>query len=117
MRVLADENIPLPSIRLLRGAGHDVASVMEERPGAADTVVLQHAVASARVLLTFDRDYGELIYRRGMEAPPAVVYLRFVPSTPQEVAVVMEELLRAEVPLMGHFTVVEPNRVRQRPLP
>ena len=117
MRFLADENIPLPSIRLLRDAGHDVVSVTEETPGVADTAVLQHAVASARILLTFDRDYGDLIYRLGMEAPPAVLYLRFVPGTPQEVAVVVEELLRTEVPLMGHFTVVETKRVRQRSLP
>ena len=52
MRLLADENIPLPSIRLLRAAGHDVASVREERPGAADTDVLQQAVATERALLS-----------------------------------------------------------------
>lgn len=62
MRFLANENFPLPSVRLLRSAGHDVLSITEESPGISDDRILARAVAEERIILTFDRDYGELIY-------------------------------------------------------
>jgi predicted nuclease of predicted toxin-antitoxin system len=62
MNFLANENFPLFSIRLLRTAGYNVASVIEDTPGAKDHDVLKRAQKEARILLTFDRDYGELVY-------------------------------------------------------
>ena len=69
MRFLANENFPLVSVSLLRNAGHDVAAVIEESPGAKDSEVLARAAQEERVVLTFDRDYGSLIYRLGLPAP------------------------------------------------
>jgi predicted nuclease of predicted toxin-antitoxin system len=63
MDFLANENFPVVSIKLLRNAGHDVASVIEETPGNKDRGVLKRAHEENRIVLTFDRDYGELIYR------------------------------------------------------
>jgi predicted nuclease of predicted toxin-antitoxin system len=117
MRFLANENIPLASIRKLRKAGHDVSAVIEIEPGAGDPVVLGRAFAEERVLLTFDRDYGALIYRRGLPSPLGVVYLRFVPATPDDAADEVSLLLIAGIHLENRFTVVERQRVRQRPLP
>ena len=79
MRLLADENIPSHTIRALRAAGHDVFAAAEAQAGAADRVLLQRAAAEARVLLTFDRDFGELAVREPTLTPPGVVLLRFVP--------------------------------------
>ena len=62
MRFLANENFPLTSVRLLRQAGHDVVSITEETPGVADDHILARAVIEDRIILTFDRDYGELIF-------------------------------------------------------
>ncbi|MHC5674837.1 DUF5615 family PIN-like protein [Nostoc sp.] len=77
MRFLANENFPLPSVRLLRQAGYDVASVTEDSPGIEDTEVLTRAANDQWVILTFDRDYGELIYRLKLPSPMGVIYLRF----------------------------------------
>lgn len=63
MRFLANENFPLPSIILLRQGGYDVASMTEDSPGMEDSEVLTRASDEQRIILTFDRDYGELIYR------------------------------------------------------
>lgn len=90
----------------------------EESAGAADSAVLARARAEGRVLVTFDRDFGELIFRRGEPVPPGVVFLRFIPSHPTDTAEVLALLLaHAEVRLEGMFTVVDRDRVRQRPLP
>jgi predicted nuclease of predicted toxin-antitoxin system len=69
MRFLANENFPLASVIHLRAAGQDVVAVIQETPGARDPEVLHRAAADARVILTFDRDYGELIYRHRLPVP------------------------------------------------
>jgi predicted nuclease of predicted toxin-antitoxin system len=118
MRFLANENFPIASVRELREQGHDVTAVLEVEAGAKDPIVLGHAARERRILLTFDRDYGELIYRRHLPPPQGLVYLRFVPVTPQEPAEVVSALLQIEgLQLEGRYTVVDRQRVRQRPLP
>lgn len=117
MDFLANENFPVVSIRLLRNAGHNVASVIEETPGAKDEAVLKRAHNESRVVLTFDRDYGELIYRHNLLAPAGIVYFRFDPSTPEEPAeILLNALKMVRVSILGKFTVIERERIRQRPL-
>lgn len=117
MYFLANENFPLFSIRLLRNAGHNVASVIEETTGAKDEAVLKRAHAENRIILTFDRDYGELIYRHKLLTPDGIVYFRFDPSTPEEPAEILLNVLeKGKVSISGKFTVIERERIRQRTL-
>ncbi len=60
MRLLVNENFPLLSVKLIRQAGYDIASITEDCPGIEDIEVLTRAVNEQRIILTFDRDYGEL---------------------------------------------------------
>jgi predicted nuclease of predicted toxin-antitoxin system len=118
MRFLANENFPLASVWRLQEEGHDVLAAAEEMAGDRDEQILSYAAGDRRILLTFDRDYGELIYRRGMPAPAGVVYLRFTPADPLQPAHIVLGLGQIEgLHLEGRFTVVDPPRVRQRPLP
>ncbi len=118
MRFLANENFPLASVYRLREAGHDVRAVAEEMPGERDEHVLALASQENLILLTFDRDYGDLIYRRGMPSPRGVVHFRFVPADHQEPADTVLGLEQVKgLRLEDRYTVVEPPRIRQRPLP
>ncbi|RKY03373.1 hypothetical protein DRP77_06230 [Candidatus Poribacteria bacterium] len=118
MRFLADENFPLKSVFQLRKAGYDVKAIAEGFSGAKDKEVLSIAAEEKRILLTFDRDYGELIYRLESPVPEGVIFFRFTPSSPQEPADYVLALLRIPgLEVIGMFTVVERDRVRQRPLP
>jgi len=118
MRFLANENIPLPSVRLLRQSGYDLAAVTEDSPGIEDFQVLTRATNERRVVLTFDRDYGELIYRLKLPSPAGVIYLRFRPHTPEEPAILLLDLLQTEeLQFEGQFTVLDRDQIRQRPLP
>jgi predicted nuclease of predicted toxin-antitoxin system len=118
MRFLANENFPLASVRLLREAGHDIAAVLLDSPGAKDVEVLRRAFEQRRVLLTFDRDYGTLIYRFGLPTPAGVLFFRYAPRTPEEPAERMRKLFSApDLQLEGRFTVLEPGRIRQHSLP
>ena len=95
-----------------------MAAVALESPGVPDEVVLERAVQERRILLTFDSDYGDLIYRRGLQPPEGVVYLRFIPSSPEEPAEYLLSLFeQPEISIIGMFTVAERDRVRQRPFP
>lgn len=118
MRFLANENFPLASINTLRAAGQDVASVSEDSPGAKDSEVLARAENEGRVILTFDRDYGELIYKAGLPPPVGVIFFRYDPLTPKEPGEHLLQLLAVQaLSLERKFTVVERGQVRQRPLP
>jgi predicted nuclease of predicted toxin-antitoxin system len=117
MRFVANENIPLSSVRQIRAAGHEVFAVTESAPGITDADVLSWAVQEAAIVLTFDRDYGELIYRHQLPTPPGVIYFRFQPTTPNEPAIQLLELLASVEKVYGLFTVIERSQVRQRPLP
>lgn len=118
MRLLADENLPAVSIRQLRDAGHDVLAVREAMPGATDAAVLERAIAESRVLVTCDRDFGMLAARQVHPVPVGIVLLRLIPVTPEEVGTIVREVLGdPSLELGGRLTVVEPDRVRQRPLP
>ena len=86
-------------------------------PGANDRHVLVKATSEKRVILTFDRDYGEMVYRLKLPAPSGIVYSRFNPITPEEPADQLIGLLTAgNVLLSGMFSVIERGRLRQRPL-
>ena len=118
MQFLANENFPLKSVYLLREVGHNVASITEDSPGIKDQEVLQRAVNEQRIILTFDRDYGELIYKKRLPIPAGVVYFRFEPVIPEEPARYLLTLLTADqLHWKGKFTIIERGRVRQKPLP
>lgn len=113
---LADEHFPIPSVYLLRAIGYEVAAIVEDSPGIEDAEVMAQAVQQQRVVLTFDRDYGELIYRRRLPAPAGIIHLRFIPATPEEAGQRLSFLLHA-TSVESYYTVIDGNQVRQRKLP
>lgn len=117
MRLLANENIPRGAILALRTLGYDVVSIGEETPGIDDATVLARGHAEQRLILTFDRDYGELVFRYRHPAPSGIFFFRFAPATVDEPAPQLLELLNnPAMTLEGMFTVVDRQHVRQRPL-
>lgn len=93
MRFLADENLPGAAVTALRAAGHDVAWVRTDAPGSTDRVILERAVAEARGLVTFDKDFGELAWRFGLPAHCGVVLFRVAMPNPTEVGTLITEVL------------------------
>ena len=118
MRLLADENVSLPSILLLREHGVDVASVLETHSGLSDPDVIRLARRLDRALVTFDSDIGERIYKDGDPPPPGVLYLRFAQSDAGETArVVLRVLALDTFRLAESFVTYRNGRVRHQPLP
>ena len=95
MRLLADENLPGPVVRALRAAGHDVVWVREACRGARDPAIIADAEASGRVLITFDKDFGELIYSHGVKNLTGVILLRFPDSSRAEITLLIPTIIGA----------------------
>src|SRR5579871_1342408 len=118
MRILADENLPYPVIVALRLAGHDVEWVFEDARGKTDIDILAYARTANRYLLTFDLDFGALIFRDRAPSPPCVILLRFEPDIAwDELAPLLVALLGAAAGWTGMFVVIDDRRVRLTPLP
>lgn len=115
--LIANENFPEPALQALRKHGVDVVSVRESMPGASDAAVLAKARDTGRWLVTFDRDYGELVFARAHAPPPAIVYLRQEPIPPAKPAEWVLELLARPETALGYLVVVGERSVRRRPLP
>jgi predicted nuclease of predicted toxin-antitoxin system len=114
---LANENFPKASILILREKAITVISVTDEMKGAKDTSVLQRANKENAIILTFDRDYGELIYKNKLISVAGVVCYRLEDDLPHEAAEILLDLLdNPDIKLFGFYTVVERDKIRQRRL-
>jgi predicted nuclease of predicted toxin-antitoxin system len=112
MRILANENFPGDAVTAMRGAGHDVAWVRALRPGISDVDVLAWGLAEGRILVTFDKDFGELAFKSNPPANCGIILFRIRKQSPEYVANRAVEILNARTDWAGHFSVVEDDRVR-----
>ena len=117
MRLLANENVPLEAVEVLRSAGHDIEWIRLLAPGSSDEEVLRRGVSENRVLVTFDKDFGELVFQRRLPSPPGIILFRFALSSPGYAARTSVAALASRTDWVGHFAVIEDARVRMTPLP
>jgi len=114
MKLLADENIGLEVVRFLRRNGNDVISVIEEFPSAKDLRVLSQALSEERILITSDKDFGELIYKHGL-SHRGVILLRLKDETNENKIEVLSGLFKTyKGRLRNQFVVVSETKVRFR---
>jgi predicted nuclease of predicted toxin-antitoxin system len=116
-RFLANENAPGDAVLAARAAGFDVTWMVELQPGAPDETVLALAQRENRVLVTFDKDFGELVFRHGRAASPGVILLRPRLRSPQIVSAFIVTVLSQPIDWPGHFTVAREGSLRVVPLP
>jgi predicted nuclease of predicted toxin-antitoxin system len=104
-------------VQRLRLDGHEVAYVAEMAPSMPDEEILREANATGALLLTADKDFGELVFRRRL-LHAGVILLRLAGLTnPTKADVVAEVCEEHEADLTGSFSVVSPGQVRIRPGP
>jgi predicted nuclease of predicted toxin-antitoxin system len=111
-RLLLDENFPHSAAQGLTQAGHDVQSMRTLDPGVPDLRVLALAREQGRCLVTFDADFGDLVFQHGAEPPQCIVYLRMHPiASDAALALTLQAL---EGPLDGVFIVATERGFRRR---
>jgi predicted nuclease of predicted toxin-antitoxin system len=117
MRFLADENCPRAIVATLEATGHEILWVRLAAPGATDVEVLALAARESRILLTFDKDFGELTAHSALPPGCGVVLFRVPAPSSDAAGRLLAARIAARDDWAGHFSVVEPGRVRMRPLP
>lgn len=101
--------------RALRSAGHHVSTVADILPRADDAHVLELARREARVLLTEDKDFGQLVYA-DRQATGGVILMRYPASA--RIALpgdVVQLVADRGTDLIGRFVVMKPGRYRLGP--
>lgn len=116
MRFLADENFPGAAVLALREAGQDVVWILTEARGSPDEDVLKRAIVENRILITFDKDFGELAFHAGLPTSCSVVLFRIPMLSPSSIAKIAVTALTSRDDWAGHFAVIEVDRIRMIPL-
>jgi len=99
-------------VRALRGDGYEVAAVAEISGGAADDVILELARSGEYILLTGDKDFGQLVYA-DQQATGGVILIRFPARARQSLGYAIATAVRVlGERLIGRFVVIQPGRVR-----
>jgi len=116
VKLLADECCDALLVEGLRSDGHDVLYVKETSRGAADDVILQMAADQQRVLLTEDKDFGELVVRLKLPAY-GIVLLRINPADSAVKLSRLRHILQHQLQRRaGSFVVLSEKRTRFRSL-
>ncbi|WP_369723514.1 DUF5615 family PIN-like protein [Bradyrhizobium sp. LLZ17] len=116
VRWLADECVSFSLVREFRRVGHDMHYVAEFAASVSDTEVIALASREGRLLLTADKDFGELVFRRG-QVVPGLVLLRIDPGNGALVwARLLEAINQFGEGLFGRYVVVDEIRFRSRSL-
>lgn len=112
---LADENIPRKSYQILLENGIDVKHITDEGLASiSDKQVIDFAIKENRLIITFDSDFGELIFRLNYK-PIGVIYFRWKEFRPKEPGEYLLNLIeKEEINLEGYLTVIDRNKIRQR---
>jgi len=111
---LADEDIDRQVVDSLRLDGHHVRYIAEMEPGITDESVLELATQGRLLLLTADKDFGELIFRHHRQGS-GIVLLRLAKLSPvRKAEIVTSVVSRHESEPLESFAVITPGRIRIR---
>lgn len=117
MKLVVDENLHGVAIARLRAAGHEVTWIAELAPRLKDNLVLQEARDADAILVTEDKDFGELVFRQRLISS-GVILLRWPGLSPERKGeVLVQTIARHGNELKGAFTVIAPGVVRIRTQP
>jgi predicted nuclease of predicted toxin-antitoxin system len=117
MRFLLDESADFPLAAFLRTLGHDVTTIAHDYPyGLKDADVLAIAHREQRILITNDRDFGELVFRRNQSHAGVILFRLDLETLP-----IKQQWLRHIVTVyadrLGEFIVITPRGIRVRRSP
>jgi predicted nuclease of predicted toxin-antitoxin system len=89
-----------------------VLPVRSFNPKAEDAEILRRAEVESRMVVTMDKDFGELVYRSG-KTHAGVLILRLEDATGDDKVAVIEQILREHAgKIQGRFCVFQGGRLR-----
>ena len=114
MKFLADENVDAPIVHLLRQNGYEISYILEDNPSISDDAVLLIAVENDSILITQDKDFGELVYLQ-KKVHAGILLLRLTGLKPARKAeIVLSVIQEHEQELYKSFTIIQQGMVKIR---
>jgi len=114
LKFLVDVGVGRAVEDLLRSYGYDIKAVRDVDPGAKDSDILDIAVSEGRMVVTMDKDFGELVHKLSMKHS-GVLVLRMENANGVEKATVIRDILaKYEAEISGKFCVYQDSRLRVR---
>jgi predicted nuclease of predicted toxin-antitoxin system len=114
MRFLIDECVHGDVTAYLRSTGHDVVYIAEIASGSQDEDILKKAVEEGRILITNDKDFGDLVFRSGQPHHGVLLFRLKNESAPNQVNILASLLEQHSDDIAGQFAVVQEGRLRIR---
>jgi predicted nuclease of predicted toxin-antitoxin system len=116
MKLLADENIPASVVKILTEEGYDIRWIRTDSPGISDIEVMRYAHQEKRIILTYDKDFGELAVKDPVYPSSGVILVRLSQKNPDLIAKYIRDVITLRLDWEGHFSVIEAEKIRMRPL-
>ena len=117
IKYLADENIPLMVIKELREEGFAIESIPTNKRGMSDKELLELANKTGQVLITFDKDFGQLVFKEKIQSK-GIVLLRFAPTSLSKIKSIIKKILEEkDFNPLGKFVVIHETHMRLVDLP
>ena len=95
----------------LKTSGIDIVPIKEYTSGISDEAVLEAANKQNRILITFDSDFGELIFKQKLKAR-GVILLKFAPKSTQQIVDTTLNVLKTQAKIEDHFLIVKEKKIR-----
>jgi len=110
--ILADESVDFPIITLLRNSGFKVYSIIENNQGINDLEVLEFAKQIDCILLTGDKDFGEIAFRQNNYCKGIILYRLHGIENIEKAKIVCEVIQKYKNQLIDKFIVITKQRIR-----
>ncbi len=114
MNLMADECVDIQIVNSLREEGHEVLAVTEMDPGITDETILQMANRKNALLLTADKDFGELVFRHNRVSAGVILFRLAGLSQIKKGEIVSFVIQEHSNELLQSFTVISPGTIRIR---
>ena len=115
IKLLANENFPLASTKILQKQGFDIKAIGTDNPSILDPEVIKIAEDEERTIITFDKDYGELIYKHGYKPKAGVIFLRILDTDPEGPGKFLMDIFKnTDLEFNRKLTIIDRDKIRQR---
>jgi len=115
MNLLADESVDRQIVDRLREDGHEVLYIAEVEPSIPDDVVFDRANEQSALLITADKDFGEIVFRESRLISDGIVLVWLAGLSPDKKAdIVSEVMTKSGTEFPHHFSVISPGKLRIR---
>ncbi len=113
MKFIADENIPLKVVKRLKEENINIDSITSVQPGLKDEEIGRISEREKVVIITFDKDFGEIVFRKSLK-PFGVILLRIPPKSVDYIFEFLKWLLiESKIEFEGKLVVVRENKIRE----